>query len=265
MAGVISFTTDYGLADGFVAACHGVIARIAPEVRVIDVTHQVPPGDVRRGALVLAQTLPYLPAGIHVAVVDPGVGTRRRAVAVASTSTVLIGPDNGLLPWAAEALGGVREAVELTNEAMFVHPVRRTFHGRDIFAPVAAHLAAGRPLADAGPSIDVASLVRLPTPRVETGATWISAEILTVDRFGNIQLAAGPAELTVLGAAADLVDVAGVPAVLGQAFGSVDPGQLVVYLDSSDRVAIAVNGGSAAERLALDPGDLVRLAKATPA
>lgn len=263
--GVVSFATDYGLTDGFVAACHGVIARIAPEVRVIDVTHQIPRGDVRRGALVLAQTLPYFPPCVHVAVVDPGVGTRRRAVAIAVPAAILVGPDNGLLPWAADALGGPQQVVEVTNEEMFVHPVRRTFHGRDIFAPVAAHLATGRHLTEVGPPIDVASLVRLPDPGLEIGPGWVTAEVLTVDHFGNIQLAAGTVELATLGAANDVVDIAGVPAVLGQTFGSAGPAELVVYVDSSDRAAIAVNGGNAAERLGVSPGDVVRLATVPPA
>lgn len=260
--GVITFTTDYGLADGFVGVCHGVIAGIAPAARVIDVTHQVTRGDVRQGALVLAQTLPYFPAAVHVAVVDPGVGTTRRAIAVATASAVLIGPDNGLLAWAADALGGARAAVELTNDELFVRPVRHTFHGRDIFAPVAAHIAAGRPLTDAGPSIEVASLVRLPAPRLTTAAGVLTAEVLAVDQFGNVQLAAGAAELTTLGATGDPVRVAGSPAKLGQTFGSVAEGELVVYLDSSDQVAVAVNRGDAARRLGLGPGDLAQVTTA---
>ena len=162
----ISFTTDYGRRDGFVAACHGAIAKIAPAARVIDITHEIPPGDVARGAVVLAQTVGDLPTSVHVAVVDPGVGTARRPVALRAPGGLLVGPDNGLLIWAAEALGGVAEAVELRNPAWLAPKVTRTFHGRDIFAPVAARLAAGQPLSEAGPAIDPADLVRLPAPEV---------------------------------------------------------------------------------------------------
>src|SRR3954449_2580783 len=157
--GWISLTTDYGTFDGFVAACHGAIARINRDVRVIDVTHHVPPADVARGAAVLAQTAPHLPPSVHVAVVDPGVGTARRGIAVSTPNGLLVGPDNGLLVWAAEALGGLDAVVELTNADWFLGDVSRTFHGRDVFAPVAARLALGAPLADAGPSIDPKTVV----------------------------------------------------------------------------------------------------------
>ncbi|MEV4390309.1 SAM-dependent chlorinase/fluorinase, partial [Micromonospora sp. NPDC049580] len=174
----VSLTTDYGLTDGFVAACHGVIARIAPAARVIDVTHLVPPADVRRGAAVLAQTVPYLPVGVHVAVVDPGVGTARRGVALATPGGLLVGPDNGLLPDAAAALGGVTAAVELTEPRWLAARVSGTFHGRDVFAPVAARLALGAPLAEAGPAVDPDGLVRLPPAVVARDAEGFTAEVL---------------------------------------------------------------------------------------
>lgn len=139
----LTFLTDFGLEDGFVAACHGVAARIAPAARVIDITHLVPPGDVRRGAAVLAQTVPAMPPAVHVAVVDPGVGTTRRAVAIEAKGGILVGPDNGLLSWAIGPLGGATRAVLLTNQKLWNHPVSPTFHGRDIFMPVASHLATG--------------------------------------------------------------------------------------------------------------------------
>src|SRR3954453_12144401 len=183
----ISLTTDYGTFDGFVAACHGSIARIAPDVRVIDVTHHVPPADVSRGAAVLAQTAPHLPPSVHVAVVDPGVGTNRRGIAIGTPGGVLVGPDNGVLIWAAEALGGIDDAAELTNKDWFLGDVSRTFHGRDVFAPAAARIAAGAPLSDAGPSIEPDALVRLPDPVVIVGDGWLEAEVMTIDRFGNVQ------------------------------------------------------------------------------
>ncbi|WP_376701403.1 SAM hydrolase/SAM-dependent halogenase family protein [Micromonospora carbonacea] len=250
----ISLTTDYGLADGFVAACHGVIARLAPAVRVIDVTHLVPPADVRRGAAVLAQTVPYLPVGVHVAVVDPGVGTARRGVALATPGGTLVGPDNGLLPDAAAALGGVTAAVELTNPDWLAPRVSRTFHGRDVFAPVAARLAAGAPLADAGPAVDPAGLVRLPEPVVRAEPGGFAAEVLTVDHFGNVQLAAPGDRLAPLPAR---LRVAGRAAAHGRTFGDAPPGALVAYVDSAGLVAAAVNGGRAANVLGVAPGDLV--------
>jgi S-adenosylmethionine hydrolase len=255
----ISLTTDYGLSDGFVAACHGVIARLAPAVRVIDVTHLVKPADVARGAAVLAQTVGHLPPAVHVGVVDPGVGTARRGVALRTPGGLLVGPDNGLLPWAADALGGVTGAVELANPDWFGTDVSRTFHGRDIFAPVAARLALGAPLTDAGPEIPPDSLVRLPDPVVAVGAGWLEAEVLTIDRYGNVQLAA-PA--TALDALARRVTVDDTPAVRGATFGEVPAGGLIVYPDSAGRVAVAVNGGRAAVVLSVTPGDVLRVTDA---
>ncbi|MGR6317955.1 SAM-dependent chlorinase/fluorinase [Micromonospora soli] len=250
----ISLTTDYGLADGFVAACHGILARLAPAARVIDVTHLVPPADVRRGAAVLAQTVPYLPEGVHVAVVDPGVGTRRRGIGLATPGGLLVGPDNGLLLDAASALGGVTAAVELTNLGWLAPTVSRTFHGRDVFAPVAARLALGAPLTEAGPALDPATLVRLPAPVVHRTDEGFVAEVLTVDHFGNVQLAA-PASL--LDGLPELVRVAGRTAVRGRTFGDAAGGELVVYPDSAGLVAVAVNTGRAVDRLGVRPGDLV--------
>ena len=139
----ITFLSDYGLEDNFVGVCHGVIARIAPGARVIDLSHSVQPQDVRQGATVLAQSVPYMPAAVHLAVVDPAVGTRRGQVALQAGEHVLVGPDNGLLIWAAEALGGIARAHALSEPAYQLERVSKTFHGRDIFAPAAAHVAAG--------------------------------------------------------------------------------------------------------------------------
>ncbi|MFY1633189.1 SAM hydrolase/SAM-dependent halogenase family protein [Solwaraspora sp. WMMB335] len=250
----ITFTTDYGLSDGFVAACHGVIARVNPTVRVIDVTHQIPPYDIRRGAAVLAQTMPYLPPAVHVAVVDPGVGTTRRAVAVGTAGGICVGPDNGLLCWAVDALGGAREVAVLA--ARRSTGAARTFDGRDVFAPVAAHLADGTALRDVGELVDPTTLVRLPDPVVSTADGGLTAEVLTIDRFGNVQLAAAGSLLDRCGRTL-LVDQS--PAVRGRAFGDVAAGELVVYVDSAGQAAVAVNGGHAATVLGLAPGDLVRL------
>ncbi|MFJ6197151.1 S-adenosyl-l-methionine hydroxide adenosyltransferase family protein [Micromonospora sp. NPDC092111] len=250
----ISLTTDYGLTDGFVAACHGVIARIAPAVRVVDVTHLVPPADVRRGAAVLAQTVPHLPYGVHVAVVDPGVGTSRRPVALVTPGGLLVGPDNGLLLPAARALGGVTSAVELTAPGWLASEVSGTFHGRDVFAPVAARLALGAPPADAGPAVDPATLVELPAPVLRREADGFTAEVLTVDHFGNVQLAAD-AEL--LASLPGEVEVAGRPAVRGRTFGDVPAGSLVLLVDSAGLAAVACNGGRAADLLGVAAGAAV--------
>ena len=257
--GWISLTTDYGTFDGFVAACHGSIARIAPEIRVIDVTHHVPPADVARGAAVLAQTAPYLPSAVHCAVVDPGVGTARRAIAIGAPNGVLVGPDNGLLVWAAEALGGLDTVVELTNKDWFLGDMSRTFHGRDLFAPAAARIAAGAPLGDAGPSVDPESVVRLPDPVVAIGDGWIEAEVMTIDRFGNVQLAATGGVLSGLGG--ELLVNGNVRARRGSTFADVDKGDLLVYEDSAGHVGIAVNNGRAVVVLSVRPGDVVRVSE----
>src|SRR5215212_6183704 len=159
---VITFLSDFGLQDDFVGTCHGVIKRIAPQAEVIDVTHGIPPQQVLQGALVLANTLPYMPPGIHLAVVDPGVGSSRRPLALRDAEGRLyVGPDNGLLLPAADRFGGAVEVHELANRAYALESVSRTFHGRDLFSPAAAHLAAGVPLGDLGPPVDPAELVRL--------------------------------------------------------------------------------------------------------
>ncbi|MEV7328580.1 SAM-dependent chlorinase/fluorinase [Micromonospora sp. NPDC093244] len=260
----ISLTTDYGLSDGFVAACHGVIARIAPAARVIDVTHLVPPADVRRGAAVLAQTVAYLPVAVHVAVVDPGVGTARRGVALATTGGLLVGPDNGLLPDAADALGGITAAVELTEPRWQAARVSGTFHGRDVFAPVAARLALGAALAEAGTPIDPAGLVRLPPPTLTSDDDGFAAEVSTVDHFGNVQLAAPAHLIDPLPAALRVGPPGPAPAhraVRGRTFGDAPAGGLVVYVDSAGLVAVAVNGGRAVDLLRVSPGDVLRVSR----
>ena len=260
----ISLLTDYGLEDGFVAACHGVAARIAPGMPVIDITHLVPAGDVRRGGSVLTQTVPYLPPGVHVAVVDPGVGTARRAIAVSAGEHLFVGPDNGVLSWVLGAFGGPERAYSLTNEKLWLHPVSSTFHGRDIFMPVAAHLAAGMPLDSVGDELDVSGLVRLPEPSSRVTAGRIDAEVISVDRFGNVQLSVRDSDLAQVGARVGgaLVVEAGrrqVAVPLRDTFGAVPPGELVAYTDSAGQLAVAVNSGDAAERLGLPPGAQVRL------
>ncbi|MFO7191127.1 MULTISPECIES: SAM-dependent chlorinase/fluorinase [Thermocrispum] len=249
----ISFTTDYGLRDPFVGVCHGVIARIAPRCRIIDITHGVPPGNIRHGAFALAQAVGYLPPAVHLAVVDPGVGTERRGIVLIAASGVLVGPDNGLLLPAADALGGARHAIELVAEEFRLHPVSSTFHGRDLFAPAAAHLAAGVDPAEFGPSIPLDELHRLPTPAPSVRPGEVVAGVATIDRFGNVQLTAQASSLTEAGLAEGTrVRIQQrFDGVVGRTFADVSDGELVVLADSAGHVAIAVNGGSAAQRLGL--------------
>ena len=256
----VSFTTDYGTSDGFVAACKGVLATIAPEVRVIDVSHHVPPQHVRRGAAVLAQAVPWLPPAVHLAVVDPGVGTDRRGVAVVTARGVLVGPDNGLLIPAAEALGGATTAHALTEPVYHLPEVSSTFHGRDVFAPVAGHLCRGVDPVRLGPPVAVADLRRLPPPRVVVAPGRLRAEVLAVDTFGNVQLAATAADLAAAGLPADVTVHTGETARAartGRTFADAEPGALVVLADSAGHAAVAVNGGSAAAALGIRDGDLV--------
>ena len=265
-APTITFLSDYGLSDDFVGVCHAVIARICPQARVIDLTHGIPRHSVRAGALVLEATLPYLPVGVHLAVVDPGVGGDRRAVALATADgRRLVGPDNGLLSLAADEAGGVVEAVDIGRSRFALQPISFTFHGRDIFAPVAAGLAAGAPLADAGRPCDPDTLVRLELPRARRGDDGVLiAHAVYVDQFGNVALNVGREDLSGSGGVGDRVELvlgsgAARPARLVTTFADVGPGELLVYEDSYRRLAVAVNGGDAAARLDLGEDDEVRI------
>ncbi|RJL33124.1 SAM hydrolase/SAM-dependent halogenase family protein [Bailinhaonella thermotolerans] len=263
----ISFLTDYGLEDGFVAACHGVIMSVSPGARVLDITHLVPPGDVRRGAAVLAQTIPHLPCRVHMAIVDPGVGTARRAIAVEAGDHVFLGPDNGLLSWAVAAAGGARAAYELTNDRLHRRPVSATFHGRDIFAPVAGHIAAGMALSEVGTPVPVDRLITLPAPTSRLRDGTAEGEVLCVDRFGNVQTSITEGDVSAIGAqpGVTLIVTLGrrqLSVPLRETFASVPPGELVAFADSAGLIALAVNAGDAAQRLGLPPGAHVRLAVA---
>jgi S-adenosylmethionine hydrolase len=264
---IVTLLTDYGYGDEFVGVCHGVIARIAPEARIVDVTHGVPRHGVREGALALRNALPYFPAGVHVGVVDPQVGTERRAVVVAcGDGHLLVGPDNGLLSLAWEALGGAAEAVDVSRSPFRLEPVSATFHGRDLFAPVAAHLASGASHRDAGDPLPVEELVRLglPRPRIEDGAAL--AHALAIDGFGNVALDLGHAELLELGITiGDRVEVSarGSAAEAGfvRTFADARPGELLLYEDSWGALALAVNRGDARAELGLEVDAELRLAK----
>jgi S-adenosyl-L-methionine hydrolase (adenosine-forming) len=260
MPAFVTFLTDFGLQDDFVGTCHGVIKRIAPETQIIDLTHGIRPGRVLQGALVLANTVPYTPVGVHLAVVDPGVGGGRRPLALRDAEgRCYVGPDNGLLLPAAERSGGVVEAHELANPAYALPTVSRTFHGRDLFAPAAAHLSLGVPLAELGPPIDPEALVRLDVPEPELGQTRIRATVLGVDRFGNVSVnltrehlertSIVPGTRVELSARGERYY-----AVAARTFGDAGAGDLILYEDSYRNVAVAVSRGSAAELLGLDEG-----------
>jgi S-adenosylmethionine hydrolase len=263
----ISFITDYGLRDGFVGVCHGVIARGCPEARVIDLTHEIEPQDVHSGALVLASSIEYLPdAAVHLAVVDPGVGTARRAIAVLSQAGArFVGPDNGLLEPAVTAGGGVAEAVDIGRSPFAPAAVSATFHGRDLFAPVAAALAAGHSLAEVGEPIEPTSLVALERTQPFRADSTLVAHVQYIDQFGNLQLDAEPQDIVWVTSAGPIEvsssawDRPPLAVSHGVTFGDVGTGELIVYEDAHRRPAIAVNRGSAAERLGLGVGDELRI------
>jgi len=261
---VISFLSDFGLQDDFVGTCRGVIKQIAPDVEVIDVTHGIPRQAVLQGALVLANTLPYMPVGVHLAVVDPGVGSGRRPLALRdSAGRLFVGPDNGLLVPAAE-LAGIAEARELANPAYALESVSRTFHGRDLFSPAAAHLANGVPLAELGPALDPDVLVRLDLPAAELGRGRIAATVLYVDSFGNVALNLTREQIQEVG----IVPGTQVEldlgrdryyAVAARTFADARAGDVILYEDSYRNIAIAVSGGNAAEMMHAAAGQSARI------
>ncbi|HLH14544.1 MAG TPA: SAM-dependent chlorinase/fluorinase [Solirubrobacteraceae bacterium] len=263
---VITFLSDYGVLDEFVGVCHGVIARRCPAARVIDLTHAIPRHDVRAGAIVLRSAVPFLPPGVHLAVVDPGVSAvgrhARRSVAMRTfeQGRVLVGPDNGLLMPAAERLGGVVEAVDIGRSPERLEPVSRTFHGRDIFAPVAAAVAAGEPLEAVGEPLDPEQLRRFGLPTAHVNDDVLTVHVLRSDTFGNLILDAAHEQLTALGVRlGDTLTVShgGAQRVARfvATFAEVTPGELLIYEDATRMVALAVNRGSAAELLGAGPDE----------
>jgi hypothetical protein len=270
---IITFLTDFGWCGGYVAACEATIVRVHEGARVLHISHEVPVGDIAAGALVLARLAPIYPLSVHLAVVDPGVGTERRPLAIRATrGDLLVGPDNGLLLGAAEALGGLGAAWELDLERVRVRaglppgPVSTTFHGRDLFAPAAALLAAGVEPETLGAPLDPALLVRLvPSPSVTVGQA-VSAPVIEIDRFGNVGLglsfaALPPAEREFL------IEVAGddLPEWTGRVvttYADLLPGELGLIQDSWGQAALALNGASAAEFLSVKRGMTVTLAPA---
>ncbi len=260
MSRPIVFMTDYGRSDEFVGVCHGVIASIAPDVRIIDLTHDVPRQDIMRGALILGRATKFMPDdAVYVAVVDPGVGSERRSIAVrAATGAWLVGPDNGLLSLAWAALGGAEAAASIEDSRVMLFPVSKTFHGRDVFAPAAAHLAMGAGLDALGPSLDPADLrtLEMPGPMVAAGA--LGCRVIGVDGFGNVQLNARAGDLEAAGVG-EVLQVAGRPVPKVGIFADVPEGVLAAIVDSQGYVALVVNHGSAAEMLNLKEGSAVVL------
>ena len=260
---IVSFVSDYGLEDEFVGVCHGVILGIASHVRVIDVHHNILRQDIRHGAVVLRQTSPFLPDSVHLAVVDPSVGSKRRAVAVETKwGEVFVGPDNGLLLPAADVRGGIKGAYELTDARFHLTPVSRTFQGRDVFSPAAAHIANGTSPAELGPPVAPDDLVRLEIPEAWVHDDHLHAEVLQVDRFGNLQLNFARAALGDLSLEeGNLLEVRleghrlRVP--FASTFADVKAGEFVLVEDSYHALSLAINKGDAAAKLRAGPGSTV--------
>ncbi len=266
----ICFLSDFGLADDFVGTCKGVMLSIAPGVAIVDLTHQVPGFEVEVGAEMLHHATRYMPDdAIYLAVVDPGVGTKRWALALRTgKGALLVGPDNGLLVPAAEALGGISEVALLNDERYHVHPVSNTFHGRDVFAPAAAHLAAGVELLELGETADPSSLVRLSLPGVEEGGfagEGVAARIISIDRYGNARLSVMQEESGLEYGTALRIDAGDgeMPVRYLETFGSAKAGELVLVPDSHWRLSVAINKGNAAHALGLKVGGRVRLTPPT--
>jgi hypothetical protein len=260
----ITFLSDFGLKDDFVGTCHGVMKRIAPEAQIVDITHGIPPTAVLEGALVLANTIGYMPVGVHLAVVDPGVGGPRRAVALRDRDDrVYVGPDNGLLlPAASKA--GIVAAHELANPEYALETISRTFHGRDLFSPAAAHLARGVALEELGPPLDPESLVSLDLPRPVLAHGTIVATLLYVDSFGNIALNLTRDDVEGLGIVSGTrieLELAGERyyAVMARTFADARPGDVILYEDSYRNMSVAISRGSAARMLHAAPGQSIRI------
>jgi hypothetical protein len=263
VAETIFLATDYGLDDEFVGVLHAVINRMAPQLRVVDLSHGIEPYDVAGGAALLARAVPHLGSGVVCAVVDPGVGGSRRAVALECDPRGpqhLVGPDNGLLMEAARALGGPLHAVELDRPDVEA----TTFDGRDVFVPAAVRLATGTQLGELGATIEASSLVELATPpttfrELDDGRVAISAAVRWIDRFGNVQLSL-PGHVLASATTAGLVvrDEDALVRVV-RAFADLDQGAVGLLCDANGAVALVVAQGSASHRFHVTAGDRVEL------
>lgn len=264
----VSFLSDYGLQDEFVGVCHGVMLRIAPHLRIVDVHHNILRQDIRHGAIVLCQSVGFLPDSVHLAIVDPTVGSERRAVAIRSGSgEIFIGPDNGLLVPAAEQCGGIEQAHEITNQDIVLGPVSHTFQGRDLFAPATAHLANGTDLAELGPPVEPSALVRLKIPEAWVHDDHLHAQVLQLDRFGNLQMNFGRTHMEKVGLTeGPLIEIRmeghRLKVPYGHTFMDVKPGEFILVEDSYQQLSLAVNKGDAAARLQAAPGSTIIVSRA---
>jgi S-adenosyl-L-methionine hydrolase (adenosine-forming) len=263
----ITFLSDFGLKDDFVGTCHGVIKRIAPETQIIDITHGIPAQAVLQGALVLANTVGFMPVGVHLAIVDPGVGGPRRPLALRDEEgRVFVGPDNGLLLPAARR-AGITEAHELANPAYALETISRTFHGRDLFSPAAAHLAQGIPVAELGPPVDPEGLIDLDVPKPVLADGTAVATLLYVDSFGNIALNVTRDDVERIGIVSGTrveLELAGERyyAVMARTFADARAGDVILYEDSYRNMSVAISRGSAARMLHAAPGQTIRISTA---
>jgi S-adenosylmethionine hydrolase len=260
----ITFLSDFGLKDDFVGTCHGVMKRIAPDAQIIDITHGIPPQAVLQGALVLANTIGFMPVGIHLAIVDPGVGGPRRPLALRDgEDRIFVGPDNGLLLPAA-GRGGIVAVHELANPAYALGTISRTFHGRDLFSPAAAHLARGVPLEELGPPLDPEGLVSLDLPEPKLGDGTALATLLYVDSFGNIALNLTRDDVEGIGIVSGTrveIELSGERyyAVMARTFADARAGDVILYEDSYKNMSLAISRGSAARMLHAMPGQDIRI------
>jgi len=261
---IVCFLSDFGLTDDFVGTCRGVMAGISPSTSVVDLTHDVPGYRIEAGAEILRHATRYMPAdAVYLAVVDPGVGTKRKGLALRAGDAYLVGPDNGLLIPASDALGGISAAVNLTNAEYQIQPVSNTFHGRDVFAPAAAHLAAGVALEELGDELDPNDLHKISVPEAgeDDGRGGLLVRILSVDRFGNARLSVMQENAGLQYGQTLQIDAGdGVMSVrYVETFGSAKPGELILVPDSHWRLSLAVNTGNASQALSLGVGARVRL------
>ena len=255
----ITFMSDFGRTDEFVGVVHGVIATIAPGSRVIDLTHDIEPGNIMAGALALMRSIQYLPQGVLLAVIDPGVGTQRRAIVAETAWGHFIGPDNGVLSPAVALMGGASRTVSIENPDVMLPTQGATFHGRDIFAPAAAVLASDEAeMNELGPLVDPGDLTPLLLPLCEIEETHVTGQVWWVDRFGNAQMNISPDDLARIGLSPGMdvtVRIGAIEHLVGWvlAYGEVEPGQALLHVDSSGLLALAIRDGNAAEQFTVAP------------